>query len=293
MGIEISLLSFIPFIINKNKVRSEAIMKYFIVQRVASTIFLFRVIYILIGVSIINEIFLTISILIKLGSAPFHNWVIIIIETIDYSVLLILLTIIKVPSLSIMYQINTNFLVIPIIIRIVIRSISCLNQSSIRKTLGYSSIYNIRIMLSSINKFRLTLVFLTIYTFMLTILTANISNLKVNFINQIVSNEFNPWLKFNLWINMLSLGGFPPLIGFVSKIIIIQILICNIQVMMLTVLVVTSILVIIFYTRLAFTSIINFYSFKKWIISKNKPTIFLITINISITPMLISLTLIS
>lgn len=288
-----SLLSFIPFIHNKNTIRSEAIIKYFIVQRVASTIFLFRVIYMLIGVNIINEIIITIAILVKLGSAPFHNWVLIIIETINYLVILVLLTVLKIPPLSILYQINTKILAIPIALRIIVRSISCINQSSVRKTLGYSSIYNIRLLLISINKFNIVMIFISMYSFILFLLVSLVKTIKINFINQIISNEFRTWLKINLWINILSIGGFPPLIGFIAKIIVIQTLIDSDQLTILTLMIFTSLIVMIFYMRMAFTAMINLYSFKKWTINKTKPVYFLMSLNIIVTPLVITLVRIS
>lgn len=289
MGLEISLLSFIPFIINRNKTRSESIIKYFIIQRVASTMFLFRVIYILIGVNIINEIILTISILIKLGAAPFHNWVLIIIERINYFTIFTLLTVLKVPPLTILYNINRKILTIAILLRIIIRSIACLNQTSIRKTIGYSSIYNIRLILISINKFNILITFITIYSSYIFLLTMIIKIIKINFINQLVFNEFNPWLKINLWLNILSIRGFPLTIGFMAKLLIIQTLIRDKRIITMIIIILTSMLVMIFYTRLAFTSIIISQSFKKWTLSKNKPLLFLITINVSITPIIITL----
>lgn len=291
IGLEVSLLSFTPFLLNKNKTRSESIIKYFIIQSVASTIFLFRVIYILIGVSILNEIIITVAILIKLGSAPFHNWVIIIIETINYWVILTFLTLIKIPSLVIIHHINRMFLLVPILLGIMTGSVSCINQSSVRKTLGFSSIYNLRLILSSINKLNVTLIFLLIYSFILIIFTLIIKLNKINFINQIIFNEFNPWLKINLWINILSLGGFPPTIGFISKLIIIQTINSNREILLMLIFVLTSILVLIFYTRLVFLSMLNSSTFNKWIFfNKTKSLIFIISINFTLPVILMRLT---
>lgn len=289
IGLEISLLSFTPLILNRNKTRSEAIIKYFIIQRVASSIFLFRVISILIGVSIFNEIILTIAILIRIGSAPFHNWVILVIEPIDYSIMLVILTIQKVPPLFILYQINRKWLVIPIMLGILVGSFSCLNQSSIRKTLGFSSIYNISLLISSINRINVTITFLIIYSFILAILVYIVKINRINYINQMIFNEFNPWLKINIWINILSLGGFPPTIGFVSKLMILQLLIVNIEIVLTSIFVLTSMLVLIFYTRLAFSSILTIYSIKKWVISRPKSIIFILSINLSVTPIVITI----
>jgi len=293
IGLEVSLLSFIPFIQNKSKVRSESIIKYFIVQRVASTILVIRVIYILIGVSIINEIILTISILIKLGLAPFHNWVLIIIEGISYTSILSLLTVLKLPPLVILYQINSRILTIPIIIRILLRAISGINQSSIKKTIGYSSVFNMSLIATVIRKINIIFIFIMIYTTIISMLMIRLIKNKVNFINQIIFNEFSPWIKINFWLNILSLRGFPPTIGFVLKLIIVQNLFNNNQTTILFVIVLTSILVSIFYIRIAFSSIMNFYIQKKWRVSLIKTPLFLTTINLLTFPFILSLVRIS
>lgn len=293
MGLEISLLSFIPFIQTSNKIRSESIIKYFIIQRVASTILLFRVVIILIGVNIINEIIICIAILIKLGAAPFHNWVIIIIEIINYYRIIVILTILKLPPITIIYQINSNILRISIILRIIIRSIICLNQTSIRKVLAYSSVYNIAIILLTINEYNITVIYLTLYSIIVILFVKLIKNLKINFINQLVLNEFNITIKINLWINILSIGGFPLTIGFIRKLLVIQLLITNKEITILVILLTTSILVIIFYLRIAFTSIINISSSFKWLNNRTKFNYSLIILNIIIVPLTVSITRIS
>nr|ASM41865.1 NADH dehydrogenase subunit 2 [Scaphoideus nigrivalveus] len=292
MGLELSLLSFIPFMQTSNVISSESMMKYFIMQSVASTMLLFSVVIMLIGVSMMNEMIMTVSMLIKLGSAPFHNWVLLIIETMDYLVMFTMFTVLKMPPLSIMYQINSKMLIMPILLGMIVGSIFCLNQSSIRKTLAYSSIYNMGLMLTSVSNLNITFTYLMIYSISLLMLISIIKYLKVNFINQIMSNEYNNLLKINLWMNMLSMGGFPPLIGFMGKLLIIQFMLNNKEMIMTMILLTTSMLVTAFYTRMAFTSMISFSTLKKWDNLMNYTGFFITTLNLTLTPMMISFTLI-
>lgn len=288
IGIEVTLLSFIPIIQSEVKTSSESIIKYFIVQRAASTIFLLGVIIILIGVNIIDETITLTALIIKIGLAPFHNWVISVIERIEYIRVMIILTVIKIPPLRILYQINTTILTIPIILRILISSIICINQSSIRKTLGYSSIYNNRIIVISINKYNILLTYLIIYSRILIMIIILLKNIKINFIRQIVFNEFNLLSKINIWVNILSIRGFPLTIGFIAKIIIIQMIIFQNNKLLLIIILVTSILVILFYIRITFTSIFLIVSNKKWINLNNKSKMFIMLINLISTPILMS-----
>nr|YP_010272368.1 NADH dehydrogenase subunit 2 [Mimotettix multispinosus]UKE80365.1 NADH dehydrogenase subunit 2 [Mimotettix multispinosus] len=293
MGLELSLLSFIPFIQNKNSISSESMIKYFIMQSVASTMFLFSMVIMLIGVNMMNEIIMTISMLIKIGSAPFHNWVLMIIENLEYYVMFIMLTILKMPPMTIMFQINSKMLLIPIMLSMIMSSILCLNQSSIRKTLAYSSIYNMSLVLISINTFNISMTYLILYSLTMMLLISLLKNMKINFINQLMLNEFNNFMKINLWLNMLSMSGFPPLLGFLGKMLIMQVLIQKEQFVVLTMLLLTSMLVTMFYTRMAFTSMIPFSTSKKWSNYNKIPYYFLMTLNMMMIPLTISLTSIS
>nr|QXX99457.1 NADH dehydrogenase subunit 2 [Aconurella prolixa] len=291
MGMEISLISFIP-LMNSNKINSssEAMVKYFIIQSISSTMLLFSVICMLIGVSVTNEIILTSAMMMKMGLTPFHNWVLMVIEHLEYSVMLILLTILKLPPISIMYQINSKFLTFPIIMSLIVSSICCLNQSSIRKTLTYSSIFNMSLMISSINKFSLIISFLSVYSINMTFLVMMFSMMKINFINQILFNEFSTWMKLNIWINMLSMSGFPPTMGFITKLMVIQEMIKTNELILVTIMILTSLLVLFFYTRLAFSSMMISYSIKKWeFLMKTNNKNYMMTASILLTPFILTL----
>nr|YP_010478398.1 NADH dehydrogenase subunit 2 [Nesophrosyne maritima]UVI59842.1 NADH dehydrogenase subunit 2 [Nesophrosyne maritima] len=291
MGLELVLMSFIPLMQNKNLLSAEAMIKYFIVQSIASTMFLFSVTIMLVGDSMImglNKIILTTSMLIKLGSAPFHSWVLMVLEPLSLLPLMTMLTVMKLPPLIIMHQINTNLLTIPILLGMIISSVSCLNQTSVRSTLGYSSIYNVSLMLTIISSMMETMMFLTMYTLMMILLSLNINNMKINFVNQIVNNNFNSWIKLTLWINMLSMAGFPPLMGFFMKMMVMQNAIQENQFLILLILVLTSMLVMLFYMRLTFTSILTFNSFKKWGLLSKSINQWMFMVNSLMAPILCS-----
>nr|ATF28604.1 NADH dehydrogenase subunit 2 [Norvellina sp. EMHAU-15062816] len=287
MGLEMSTLSFIPLVSSMNT--SESMMKYFVMQSVASTMFLFSVIYMLIGVNMLNEIYLAISMTIKLGSAPFHMWVIMIIDKIDYFNMFTLLTILKLPPLSIMFQINSDILLTPILMSLIISSIACLNQSSMRKIIAYSSVYNMGIMMTLTNMINLLTIYMFIYSSIMIMLIYTMKIMKINFINQMIHNEFSKWIKLNVWINMLSMSGFPPLMGFLTKMMVIQSLINSNQMILMVTLMLTSMLSTLFYMRLAFSSMMTLSSLKKWSMNKNKSMLFMMTTNLTLTPMLMAI----
>jgi NADH-ubiquinone oxidoreductase chain 2 len=72
-------LSFIPLIRDDNLISTEASLKYFLTQALASSILLFRVILFIINRNLINNIsgnyiniIILSSLLLKRGAAPFH-----------------------------------------------------------------------------------------------------------------------------------------------------------------------------------------------------------------------------
>ncbi|YP_009370122.1 NADH dehydrogenase subunit 2 (mitochondrion) [Macrosteles quadrilineatus] len=285
MGIEMSMVSFIPMITNyNNQMSSESMMKYFIIQSIASTMFLFSTISMLIGVNMeIMENLVKLSMIIKLGLAPFHNWVLMIIESMSYFPMFIMLTIMKIQPMIIMFQLNFNkMMTLVILMSMIISSFSALNQSSIRKTLGWSSIYNMSIMMTSTNKLMMSMTYLMIYSLIMMILLKTVMKMKINYLNQMMFNEFSMLIKINMWINMLSMSGFPPTMGFFIKLIMIQNMINENQNMMIMVMVLTSMLVMMFYTRMAFNSMMMFCHMKKWMmISMNKPMYYLMILNLT------------
>nr|YP_009520497.1 NADH dehydrogenase subunit 2 [Macrosteles quadrimaculatus]AWX90832.1 NADH dehydrogenase subunit 2 [Macrosteles quadrimaculatus] len=292
MGLEMSMISFIPLMGNQNnQMSSESMTKYFIIQSIASTMFLISTISMLIGVNMKMELMMKLSMLIKLGLVPFHNWIMMIIEFLSYQSMFILLTIMKIQPMIIMFQLNSNeLLTIITMMSMTVSSISALNQSSMRKALGWSSIYNMSIMLTTINKLMVSLIYLVIYSMILLMLMSYFMLMKINYMNQLLFNEFSMMLKINMWINMLSMSGFPLTMGFFIKLIIIQTLIMENQYMIVMFLTLTSILIMMFYTRMTFNSMMTYNYMKKWMmISMNKPMYFLMITNVTLMSMMLTI----
>nr|WRK21388.1 NADH dehydrogenase subunit 2 [Acinopterus sp.] len=267
MGIEISMMSFIPIMKNKNMLSAESTMKYFISQSIASMLFLMSVILMLIGVN--YSTLMSISMVIKMGAAPFHNWMLMIVEWMSYSTILLMLTILKIPPMLILMY-SGEMSTIIIITSMMIGSIMALNQSSIKKILVYSSVFNLGMMMTSINLFNTWMSYLMIYSLMMILMTNSINELKINFISQMMSNESSLLSKMSLWMNMLSMGGFPPLIGFINKMMIIQSLMVKNEVMMMLIVMLSSMVMLFFYIRVTFTSIMFYSMSTKWMLPMNK-----------------------
>nr|UQS75777.1 NADH dehydrogenase subunit 2 [Systropus sp. 2 YXA-2022a] len=269
MGLEINLMMFIPMLCNqKNKLYSESAMKYFLVQALASSIFLYSIIMLyFLNFKYTDEMVKTITLLAlitKMGGAPFHFWFTSVIEGMNWFNSLLLMTWQKMGPLTLLMNLkNSNFLLFSSMLSACIGGLGGINQNSIRKIMAFSSISHIGWMMATIiyNKNNLIIYFF-IYTFIISSLISLFKFFNLYQINQL-SNMYmcSIFLKIGLIINLLSLGGMPPLLGFLPKWILINYLINLNQLLLLSVLVLSSLLTLYMYMRLSLNMfMLNFWT---------------------------------
>nr|YP_009141043.1 NADH dehydrogenase subunit 2 [Euproctis pseudoconspersa]AID49007.1 NADH dehydrogenase subunit 2 [Euproctis pseudoconspersa] len=295
IGLEINLLSFIPLISNSNNLTStEASLKYFLTQAIASINFLFSILMIMMKnfeMNFFPSIMINASMLMKMGSAPFHFWFPNVVEGLSWFNNFILMTWQKItPMIILSYYMNTNLIFIIIILNVIVGALGGLNQTSLRKLMAFSSINNLGWMISSLMiSENLWFFFLITYSFMISILCFLFNLMNMFFISQLFINNINPLIKMNLLINFLSLGGLPPFIGFFPKWIIINFLINNNLFLLVFIMIMMSLIILFFYIRITYSSIMFNYFKMKWFNLNMKNNKFLI-INIfsffSITSMI-------
>nr|QWB85820.1 NADH dehydrogenase subunit 2 [Typodryas sp. N143] len=265
MGLEINLLSIIPLMSNvKNLYPSEAALKYFITQALASAILLFSVILMMNLSEIVNLnlsllMILNSSLLTKMGAAPFHFWFPEILEGLSWPNSLLLLTWQKLAPMAVLSYNSKliTFLTLIVISSATIGGILGLNQISLRKIMAFSSINHMgwmiaSIMLSSPVWFN----YFMIYTLISVNLVLIFNQLDVFFISQISSSLKNQKMtKISLILNFLSLGGLPPFLGFFPKWVTLNILTDQNFIILSFVLVVLTLITLFFYMRVCFSSL--------------------------------------
>nr|AXS65871.1 NADH dehydrogenase subunit 2 [Tenebrionoidea sp. 11 KM-2017] len=270
MGLEINLLSIIPlFNESKNMLASESAMKYFITQAMASLVLLTAVIMLLNTEEFINpfmnfsfSMMMNTALMTKLGAAPVHFWFPEVIEGLNWTNSLILLTWQKIAPMMIIMNTKMNklFMVSIIVSCLVISTIMAFNQISLRKIMAFSSINHIAWMLSTLfmSLSTWTIYFLA-YSFMNINITMIFNLTKSFFINQIHSmmNQ-DKIIKFSLMLNFLSLGGIPPLMGFFPKWLVVNWM-TNQSMMLLTAIMISTTLIMLFiYIRIMLSSMMMF-----------------------------------
>nr|WIM00448.1 NADH dehydrogenase subunit 2 [Graphium agetes] len=273
IGLEINLLSFIPLITNsKNLLSSEAALKYFLIQSIASINFLFTILIKMILLKNFEmnnfiSIMINSSMLMKMGSAPFHFWFPNIIEGLSWFNCFIIMTWQKIsPMILMSYYMNINFLIFIVMMNVVISVIGGFNQTSLRKLMAFSSINNLGWMIIALMiSENLWLMYLFFYSFLISIMCFFFNLMNIYFINQMFIINLNFQIKFFFLINFLSLGGLPPFLGFFPKWIIINFLINNNLNLISFIFIMTSLIMLFIYIRIIFSSLIFNFLIMKWL----------------------------
>nr|WFF51051.1 NADH dehydrogenase subunit 2 [Helarctos malayanus] len=275
IGFEMNMLAIIPILMKKFNPRAmEASTKYFLTQATASMLLMLGIIINLLysghwTISMIpNPIastVITIALAMKLGLSPFHFWVPEVTQGIPLSSGVILLTWQKIAPLSVLYQIspsiNPNLLVTLAATSVLVGGWGGLNQTQLRKILAYSSIAHMgwmaAIMVYSPTLMILNLaiyIMMTLGTFMLFMHNLSTTTLSL-------SHTWNksPLIASLILALMLSLGGLPPLSGFIPKWMIIQELTKNDMIVMPTFMAITALLNLYFYMRLTYATALTMF----------------------------------
>ncbi len=266
-GIELNLLSFIPLIMlaNSNQ-ETEAAIKYFLAQALGSRIILISSLSLWFSSSTpINyiSVLLFISLLLKIGIAPCHLWYPSVIVSISWLSCLILSTWQKLAPLAIISFIITrtfsNAILLLAAINALIGGIVGINQVHLRSIMAYSSITHIGWILSlaAINKLIPSILYFIIYSILITpiffIFNKFSSSTRLD-INKLISKA--PILQIIIPLLLLSLGGLPPLSGFIPKWMTIEIL-ANSNPYILIILITGAIINLYFYLNISFNIILT------------------------------------
>nr|YP_778722.1 NADH dehydrogenase subunit 2 [Phocarctos hookeri]ANN02982.1 NADH dehydrogenase subunit 2 [Phocarctos hookeri]CAJ56911.1 NADH dehydrogenase subunit 2 [Phocarctos hookeri] len=313
IGFEMNMLAIIPILMKNFSPRAtEASTKYFLIQATASMLLMLGIIInlmtsgqwtILKPPNPMTSNLLTIALTMKLGMAPFHFWVPEVTQGTPLSSGMILLTWQKIAPLSVLYQIapsiNPNLLITLAIASVLVGGWGGLNQTQLRKILAYSSIahmgwitiimmYNPTLMLLNL----MIYITMTLGTFMLFMYNSSTTTLSL-------SHTWNklPLMTSLILVLMLSLGGLPPLSGFVPKWLIIQELTKNDMIVLPMFMAITALLNLYFYMRLSYTTALTLFPSTnnmkmKWQFENTKkmtlltPLIIISTMMLPMTPMM-------
>nr|AAQ14527.1 NADH dehydrogenase subunit 2 [Liolaemus audituvelatus] len=270
LGLELNTLAIIPMITKQHHPRAtEAATKYFLTQAAASAIILFS--------SMINawqtgtwditqlstqtsSIMLTMALAMKLGLAPAHFWLTEVMQGTTTETAMIIATWQKLAPMMIIFMTMNNLtptiLLIMGMLSAMVGGRGGLNQTQLRKMLAYSSIAHLGWMASiSTMMTNILTINLIIYLLMTTTMFLMLIMTKSKTIQDLsLSWSMSPTITSLTTLTLLSLGGLPPLTGFIPKWLIIEELTLQNLTPTATTLAMSALLSLYFYLRLAYTS---------------------------------------
>nr|AAP14661.1 NADH dehydrogenase subunit 2 [Pachypsylla venusta] len=295
MGLEINLLMFILISMNMKSIQiTDSLMKYFLIQSSSSLIFLFSISTDLTNYEewpLINAIVPPLALMLKMGLAPLHSWMINTASNFPLMSFYLFITMQKLIPLMILFTSWFSILMWLAIPNVIVGSLGGIAESSILKLLLFSSINNSGWMMSSlmISNY-LFIIFFSVYTILVTQILYILYLFNMKWMIQIYMNLLP--IKCFVYLNLMSLSGLPPLLGFSIKWIIIKQLILNLPLLSWT-FIMTSTMSMFFYIKMTMNTILNSTTNKKWMnkFHKMNPTlIFLMMTNTLGIPLFIMLT---
>nr|QHN55139.1 NADH dehydrogenase subunit 2 [Neodiprion sertifer] len=266
MGMEVNLLSFIPLLMNNNKLSkfSNSSMMYYIIQVGASSFLFMSILMMKMNLGFMNMnffmLFLQVSLILKLGASPFHQWLVKIINNISWMNCFLILTLQKISPLFILINMNSSlFIYMSMILSGFMGSLLGLNQTSLKLIMVYSSINHMSWMfMSMLIDFYILLIYLLIYSLNNLMICIFFSYFNMNYLNQVYKfNNMNYFMKFLVMMMFLSMAGIPPMFGFIPKFFVFILMVKNMFFIECLMFIIFTLVVLFYYMNLILPSILN------------------------------------
>nr|AAD51513.1 NADH dehydrogenase subunit II [Mesoamericus bilobatus] len=269
MGLELNTLAILPIISKLHHPRAtEAATKYFLTQATASALILFS--------SMINaqttgqwnilqlenpfaQICLTMALSMKLGLAPAHFWLPEVLQGTSLKTTLIIITWQKLAPITLLFltwnYLSTITITTMGLMSVAVGGLGGLNQTQLRKVLAFSSIAHLGWVATIMPKSNdLALLNLSVYIIMTTPLMLSLILLHTKTaLDLSMAWTTSPILTSLTMMTLLSLGGLPPLTGFLPKLLTLNELILHNMTPLAITLAMTSLLSLFFYLRLFYS----------------------------------------
>nr|AMD12097.1 NADH dehydrogenase subunit 2 [Schistura longa] len=268
MGLEINTLAITPLMAQQHHPRAvEATTKYFLTQATAAAMILFAATTNawITGEWTINDLshpiastMVITALALKIGLAPMHFWLPEVLQGLDLLTGLILSTWQKLAPFALIMQvaqtIDPMMLTSLGLLSTLIGGWGGLNQTQLRKILAYSSIAHMGWMIIILQYApQLTLLALGTYIFMTSTAFLSLKMASATKINTLTTMwSKTPILASTTALALLSLGGLPPLTGFMPKWLILQEMTKQDLPLTATIMALAALLSLYFYLRLCY-----------------------------------------
>nr|AKV84932.1 NADH dehydrogenase subunit 2 [Cyrtodactylus yangbayensis] len=270
-GLELNTLSILPAIMKSHHPRAtEATTKYFLVQVTAATMILLASItnawqtghWTITHTTPITTLLTTMAIMLKLGAAPMYMWYPHVLQGTTVNTALFISTWQKLAPLSLLYMTinhldHTTLLLIGLLSALT-GGWAGLNQTQTRSIMAFSSIAHMGWLITAITLSPS----LATLTMLIYITTTTATFLPLATTTKTITTTGTMWplsptTLTTTMLALLSLGGLPPLAGFMPKWLILKELLANQLPLIATLLLMSSLLSLFFYARLAYLTVLT------------------------------------
>nr|ADF59405.1 NADH dehydrogenase subunit 2 [Cyrtodactylus philippinicus] len=303
-GLELNTLSIMPMIMKSHHPRAtEAATKYFLIQVTAATMILLASItnawqtgqWTITHTTPLTTLLTTMAIMLKLGTAPMYMWYPHVLLGTSMNTALVISTWQKIAPLTLLYMthnhLNPTIMLTMGLLSTLGGGWAGLNQTQIRTIMAFSSIAHMGWLITAITLSpslatltMLTYTLTTLATFMPLTTTKTATDLGMMW-------PLSPTTLTATMITLMSLGGLPPLTGFMPKWLILKELSSMERPLIATALLVSSLLSLYFYVRLAYLTMLTTpptttnTEYKWRLKNQPKPTAPMITLSTLLLPM--------
>nr|ADW76820.1 NADH Dehydrogenase subunit 2 [Pachydactylus etultra] len=293
LGLELNTLSILPIIFKPQHPRAaEATTKYFMIQTTASALVLFASTInawqtgnwnITTSSHTVPNLIVLTAIMLKMGIVPAHLWYPDVIQGTNMLTALTISTWQKLAPLALLYltinHMTTPALLITGFLSVLLGGWAGLNQTQTRKIMAFSSISHMGwlIIALTMNPNLATLTMIT-YLLMTTTIFLSLYTTATKTLQDLgTAWTTSPMLLTTTAIALTSLGGLPPLTGFMPKLLILKELTLNELHLLSVSLILMSLPSLYFYTRMAYLTTLTIppgttCTMYKWRLNTNPKT---------------------
>ena len=270
VGLELRTLALVPLLCSGFSPRKvEAAIKYFLIQALSAAILLNGALIqawlvgtwsILEPLNNISLILLIIAIAFKLGLSPCHFWFPDVLQGLPFLQGLVIATWQKIAPLIILFSFR-QLVLAPLIVLLGIISVLIggwggLNQTQTRKILAFSSIGKMGwITITSVYSYQAALSMLIVYLIINTAIFLVLDFFNAPTLGHLkILAQLSPIRVLLIIVSVLSLGGLPPLTGFMLKFFSLYFLIGKGFILLSSLLIIGRLLSLFFYLRISFNA---------------------------------------
>nr|YP_009027757.1 NADH dehydrogenase subunit 2 [Bemisia afer]AHC02250.1 NADH dehydrogenase subunit 2 [Bemisia afer] len=244
----------------------EFMIKYFIVQVFFSLLLLMHLVYYLFNLVYMDNLVVLGFLMVKVGLFPFHSWLLMLLGKLDWLVFFMVAGPMKlIPVLMLYLTFSLAGLLSVSVGSLIAGSLGGVNNTSLQKILGYSSMVSLCWVFFSLSvSFLVFLFYFGGYLILTLWLCVVFKQSGIFYMNQFKLVSWCLSSKIIMFVYVLSISGFPPFLGFMMKWVVVSSLAFVNMKLMISLMVLFSVVSTYFYLQMFFYVMMVYAGAGKW-----------------------------